>query len=163
MGVLEVSQTITIDRSADVVRQQFADIAHHQASGVHRGVSFEMIDDDGQQCRYRQVSRVGPLRLSQELELARTDAGPLVNTITRGQFKGGTIAFDVKASDEGRSTVEARLAAQVRGVKAMALPVLRPTVRRALARALAEDKADLESGGYPATSDGPDGSADRGS
>jgi hypothetical protein len=148
MGVLEVSQTITIDRPADVVRRQFADVAHHQATGVHRGIRFEVIDDDGQRCRYRQVSRVGLLHLTQELELPHTDEGPLVNTVTRGQFQGGTITFVVEAGGKGHSTVEARVASPMRGLEALMLPVLRSKVRRTLARALAEDKADLESGNY---------------
>jgi hypothetical protein len=148
MGVLEVSRVITIDRPTDVVRRQFADVAHHQAAAVHRGVRFEVIDDDDQRCRYRQVSRVGLLHITQEFELPHTDDGPLVNTITRGKFHGGTIVFVVQAGDTGRSTVEARVAYPVGGPWAMILPILRTTVRRTMARALAEDKADLESGNY---------------
>jgi hypothetical protein len=146
---LEVSESITIDRSADVVRRQFADVAHHQAAGVHRGVRFEVLDDDGQRCRYRQVSRAGPLKLTQEFELPRSDEGPLVNSITRGQFRGGKISFVVAPVSSGQSTVQATVVSQVSGVESLLLPLLRLIVRRTLARALAEDKADLE-GGYPA-------------
>jgi hypothetical protein len=72
----------------------------------------------------------------------------LVNTITRGQFQGGTIVFAVQAREIGRSTVEARVVYPVNWLGAMVLPILRSTLRRTLARALAEDKSDLESGNY---------------
>jgi len=37
-------------------------------------------------CSYRQITRVGPLRLRQELELQRVAGEPLVNHITHGQL-----------------------------------------------------------------------------
>lgn len=131
-----------------MVRRQFGDVAHHAATGVHRGVVFEVIEDDEAHCYYRQVSTVGPLKLRQEMELDRTESGPLVNRIVAGQFTGGAITFDVESLGEGRSVVEARLTAPISSAMRLAAPILRAQVGSRLAAALVEDKADLEGGAY---------------
>lgn len=148
MACLDVTRSVEIERDAGVVRRQFGDVGHHAATGVHRGVVFEVIEDDGARCRYRQVSTVGPMKLRQELELDRAADGPLVNRIVAGQFTGGVITFEVEPRGEGRSAVEARLSAPVSGVVRFVAPILRAQIGRQLAAALAEDKADLESGAY---------------
>lgn len=137
-----------IERDAEVVRRQFGDVAHHAATGVHRGVEFEVIEDDGATCRYRQASTVGPITLRQEFELDRTPDGPLVNRIVAGPFTGGVITFQVRPRGEDGSVVEARLTAPIPGAMRIAAPILRAQVGRQLASALVEDKADLEGGGY---------------
>ena len=153
MSKLDVQRSISIAAPSDVVRRQFGDVAHHAETGVHRGVRFEVIDDHPARCRYRQISRVGPIRLVQELELDRHRDGQLVNTVVRGQFEGGSISFDVQPNGADRSTVRARLQADVRGLAALVAPVLRHNIGRALDRALAEDREDLESGRYDGSVD----------
>ncbi len=148
MSTIAVTRSVSIAAPADVVRRQFGDVAHHAANRVHRGVRFEVLQEDRARCRYRQVTRVGPIRLAQELDLERVEGGPLVNTVTHGQFKGGTITFDIQPDGPDRSHVDARLEAEVKGLGALAAPLLRRSVRRAFDRALAEDRNDLESGAY---------------
>jgi hypothetical protein len=150
VAVLDVVRSVEIDADAAMVRRQFGDVAHHAATDVHRGVSFEVLVDDATRCRYRQVSKVGPLRLRQVFELARTEDGPLVNRIVSGQFPGGAITFDVTGVDDGRASVTARLTAPLSGPKAALAPVLRRQVGKQLAAALDEDKRDLEGGRYAA-------------
>jgi hypothetical protein len=145
---LDVTRSVEIERDAEVVRRQFGDVRHHAATGVHQGVVFEVIEDDGARCRYRQVSTVGPIKLRQELEFDRAAAGPLVNRIVAGQFTGGAITFEVEPRSEGRSAVEARLSAPISGVMRLVAPILRAQVGKQLAAALVEDKADLEGGAY---------------
>jgi hypothetical protein len=148
VAVLDVVRSVEIDADAAMVRRQFGDVAHHASALVHRGVSFEVLADDATRCRYRQVSRVGPLRLRQEFELQRTEDGPMVNRIVSGQFTGGAITFDVARVDDRRASVTARLTASLSGPMAVLAPVLRRQVGKQLAAALDEDKHDLESGRY---------------
>lgn len=148
MSTIDIRRSMSIAAPADIVRDQFGDVAHHAATHVHRGVRFELLDEKGAWCHYRQVTRFGPIRLTQEFDLERVDDGPLVNTVTRGQFTGGTISFDIEPDGAERSTVEARLEAEVNGLSALAAPLLRSSVKRAFDRALAEDRDDLESGTY---------------
>lgn len=80
-----------------------------------------------------------------------------MNTVVSGQFSGGSISFDVHpaAGAPARSLVEARLVAELSGVEALLAPLLRRNVARALSRALAEDKNDLENGTYSLTDSEP--------
>jgi hypothetical protein len=67
-----------------------------------------ILDNNEQYCLYRQITKLGPLRLSQQLRLARTVDGPLGNKVPAGQFTGRTISFDVRpaAPDSDRTHVE---------------------------------------------------------
>lgn len=145
---------IIVERAVDImapvatVRSQFGDVEHHQRAAVHRGVSFDVVADDGNVCRYRQVTRTGPLRSTQEIELQRVADGPLVNTIVRGPFRGGAIVFDVRADGADRTSVAARLESNRFRHRALR-PLLALVVGRALSAALEEDRIELESGRYP--------------
>jgi hypothetical protein len=147
-ATLEVVRSVEIERDAEVVRRQFGDVAHHAATNLHRGVVFEVVEDNEACCHYRQVSKVGPLKLRQEMALDRTESGPLINRIVAGQFAGGAISFDVQSAGEGRSVVEARLTAPLPFALRVAAPILRAQVGKQLAGGLLEDKADLERGAY---------------
>ena len=151
MRTLSVAATIEIDRPMFVVRQQFSDVAHHARTNPHRGVRFTELDDDGRVCRYRQTTRLGPLRLHQELHLERRPAGPLVNTIVAGQLAGGAITFDFAELTPARTRVDAVVEAPLRGAHALLSRALRANVQRAIGRALREDKLDLEQGDYRPT------------
>ncbi len=148
MPTLEVAETVPIERPADLVRAQFGDVAHHQDTAVHDRVRFELIDDDGHTCRYRQISRLGPIRLQQHLTLVRQSDGTLVNTVTRGPLTGGTITFRIEPDGPRRSQVTAVVEAPLRGLQALAAPLLRSRFAKDLRAALAEDKNDLEHDHY---------------
>lgn len=142
-----VERTIEIAAPAARVRSQFGDVEHHQDARVHQGVTFEVIDDGDDLCRYRQVTRKGPFRSTQELELRRRTDGPLVNTIVRGPFRGGAIVFDIADTGSGRTTVAARLESDRFAHRALR-PLLAMVLGRALASALEEDRSDLEDDRY---------------
>jgi len=145
---LDISSTTLIDAPEDLVRQQFADVIHHASAHPHRGVRFEVVDDNGETCRYHQITRVGPLRLRQELELRRVADQPMVNHITKGQLAGGTITFEITPTDACSAQVTATVRAPLKGPMRIGAPLLRRTVQRSLVRALLEDKHDIESGTY---------------
>lgn len=147
MSTLTVTSEIRIAAPAGIVREQFADVAHHASTHPHEGVEFVVVSDDAQRCRYRQTSRVGPLRLRQEMTLDRSASGPLVNRIEAGQFTGGEIRFDITPVDSDTSHVRATLSAPL-GASRVLRPILRRSVERALTCALEEDRQDIESGAY---------------
>lgn len=151
MKHLSVAASIEIDRPMFLVRQQFSDVAHHARTHPHRGVRFTEVDDDGRVCRYRQTTRLGPIRLRQDLRLERRTDGPLVNTIDGGQFAGGSITFDFAELAPGCTRVMASVDVPLTGPRALFAPALRSNIRRTLERALHEDKADLEQGDYRPT------------
>lgn len=147
--MLLVARSIEIAAPAGEVRAQFGDVAHHERTGVHEGVTFEVLSDDGGCCRYRQTSRTGPIRSRQLLELERHDRGPLVNTIVGGPFRGASIVFDIAELEGARSAVTARFESP-RRLHRLMRPIIGRVVGSALSKALEEDRRDLEAGTYRA-------------
>lgn len=146
------SRTVTIQRPLDVVARQFADVAHHEATGVHPDVRFTVVDESTTHCDYDQVTRQGPVRMWQRLRLDRSDPMHQVHTVTDGRFAGGTLAFDLAEPAAGTTTVTATLSSPRR-----ALRLLGPLLGRELGKALEEDRADLESGTYERHASTPGG------
>jgi len=147
--MLEVTEHIAIERPVTVVEAQFGDVAHHERSGVHRGVQFVVVDETAEYCVYEQITRLGPAKLRQSFRLERDDPARQVNVIIAGAFRGGSITFDIAPDREADVTlVSATLRAPVRGITAWLAPVLRRALSRSLSKALAEDRRDLESGSY---------------
>lgn len=146
--MLTVERSITIDRPADLVAAQFADVAHHERTGVHDTARFAVIEDRGDECVYEQRSRIGPRWISQTMVLDRHDPRHLVNRVTAGAFRGATLTFDVDESAPASTHVAATLRLPPSLTTRLLGPVLRRAVGRELARALDEDRDDLESGHY---------------
>jgi hypothetical protein len=146
--MLTAVRTIRIERPAAEVRAQFADVAHHERTGVHRGSRFTLLAEAGDTCTYEQVTGRGPGRIRQRFELDRHDPAHLVNTVTDGAFRGGTLTFDIRDAGPDGSEVTATLVAPTKGVTDWLAPVLRVLLGRALVQALEEDRQDLESGAY---------------
>ena len=148
MTRIDATERITIERPLPLVRTHFGDVAYHQASGVHPDVAFELIDDDGTICTYRQTAKTGPISVRQELRLDRSDRDSLVNTVTGGAFAGGTLRFTFTSSDAGATEVTAEFSGTASGPAALVAPLLRRRLAASLRKALGEDKADLETGTY---------------
>jgi hypothetical protein len=151
---LTVARDVVIARPHRLVEDQFADVAHHAATGVHRGVRFEEVEGGPTRCTYDQVTRQGPVSLRQRFVLDRGDRARQVHTVVSGAFAGGTMTFDIRPVDDATTTVTATLEAPVGVLTGLAAPVLRAVLGRSLARALDEDRRDLESGAYRGSSAG---------
>src|ERR1700680_4461588 len=93
--MLEVTDSTKISCWVEVVRAQFGDIKHDERHCPHRGVSFRVLDDASDLCRYEQISKVGVVNLRQQLVLDRKGHDELVNTVVTGPLKGGTITFRI--------------------------------------------------------------------
>ncbi len=146
--MFEVSAQVTIRRPLAEVQEQFGDVGYHERTGHHKGVSFHVVSETAQSCSYSQVSRVGPLHLHQDFELDRTVPGHQVNTLVSGPFSPGSITFDVVSDGDDGAKVTATLCSTRPGFTQLAAPLLRRSLAPALARALEEDRDDLESGRY---------------
>jgi hypothetical protein len=146
--MLTVARTITIHRPADVVRSQFADVAYHERTMVHRGVRFTVLDESATHCTYEQVTHRGPVRLRQRYRLDRSDPAQQAHTVIAGTFRRGTLTFDIHPSTPTSTVVTATLTAPPTAVSRVAGPLLRRALGRSLDHALAEDQADIESGAY---------------
>ena len=56
---LTVTRAVVIDRPVAKVAAQFADVGHHERTGVHRTATFHVIAEADDWCDYDHVSRVG--------------------------------------------------------------------------------------------------------
>ena len=147
--MFEVTQQITIDQPVERVRAQFGDVAHHERTGVHRGVTFTVVAERPEYCEYQQTTRMGFIRIRQSFRLERDDPACQVNALTAGAFAPGSITFEIVPADTaGATIVTATLRAPLRRPIARFAPLLRRALARSLAKALREDRRDLESGAY---------------
>jgi hypothetical protein len=151
--MFEVKRSIAIHQPVERVQAQFGDVAHHARAGVHRGVTFEIVDEGPDYCDYGQTTRMGPMRMRQTFRLVRDDPAAQVNTLTAGTFAPGSITFEITPGTDA-TTVTATLRASLGRPLALLAPLLRPAVGRSLAKALREDQRDLESGAYDASQRG---------
>jgi hypothetical protein len=153
--VASTSRTIRIGRDADVVAAHFADIGHHERTGVHRKAAFELVDEDGDEVRYLQRSIIGGRSIPQTMVLDRSNPRHLVNAIVDGPLAGGAVIVDIGAVDDSSSTVTATLQLPDRIGFRLIAPLLLRITGRDLQAALEEDRVDLEDGGYdPDRTDG---------
>ena len=141
---------VEIARPADVVAAQFADVAYHERAAVHRSASFELLSDAGDVLEYNQRARTGRRVLTQRFRLDRRDPKHLVNTVLAGPLTGATLTFDIEAIDADSTRVTATLELGPSTVARWFGALLRRRASRDLARALLEDRDDLESGRYQA-------------
>ena len=131
------------------MQRQFGDVAHHERTGHHRGVTFLLDRDDGRSCHYRQETKVGHLTLRQSFVLDRDDPTHQVNRLESGTLSPGSITFDIAERGPDETEVTATLTSESTSLAArLAAPLLRAGLGRALAQALDEDRDDLESGRY---------------
>lgn len=142
-----VTRQISIDCPSDVVRSQFADIAHHEHSALHRTVVFTVLEEQRARCDYQQVTKRGPVRITQRFHLYRSDLDHQTNLVTAGAFRGATISFDFEAISAGATNVTASIGS-TRRIHRLLKPFLRPMLSRPLRKALLEDKRDLETRTY---------------
>jgi hypothetical protein len=156
--MLNAHARVTIRRPLGEVQAQFADVAYHERNGHHRSVTFSVTSESEQSCSYTQETRLGPMRLRQEFELDRSVPSHQVNALVAGAFSPGAITFDIEADGPDAAIVTATLSSKRSGLTALAAPLLKRPLTRALAKALDEDRDDLESGRYAARPPTPLGS-----
>jgi hypothetical protein len=135
------------------VRAQFADLHHHIDAGVHPKLRFEVLQHSAQRARYVQEVRLLGIRQRDVFLRTFEPDGTMLDTSVEGFNKGGSLHFTFRS--EARGVVEGTaVAITIRlplppVVGPLIRPLLEAHVRRELRAAAAEDKRDIEQGGYP--------------
>ncbi|MBL8342481.1 MAG: hypothetical protein JNL30_13510 [Rubrivivax sp.] len=148
----EVSHDEWIAAPEATVRSQFADLEHHIAAKVHPKLSFRILAQGPQGARYEQRVKLLGITQRDVFERRFTADGRMVDTSVEGFNRGGSLSFEFKP--QPRHGVEGTLVRITIGLPLPPLvgplirPLLQAQVRKELAAAAAEDKRDLESGGY---------------
>jgi hypothetical protein len=143
-----IQAAIEIAAPIERVRRHFWDMRHHESTPVHAGVRFEVEEMSDERCVYRQRTRFLGLELVDVLENTRGPEGQLFAHTIAGPSAGMRTTFRFAPVNEGSTRVEVEVELAARGAMRALAPLFAPLIRRRFARALEEDRRDLEGGGY---------------
>lgn len=148
---VEVEHRVGIAAPADVVRAQFGDIDHHIRAGVHPKLAFRTLASGTGRMRFEQRVRLLGITQRDVFEREWLADGSMRDTSVEGFNRGGSLHFVFSpATAEGRSGTEVtiRVRLPLPALLGWLAPLLRAQVRREVAAAASEDKADIEQRGY---------------
>jgi uncharacterized membrane protein len=148
MSEIHVQVTQTIERPADLVRRHFLDMEHHARHPVHAAARFAVGEQSPTHCVYTQETRLGPFKLREDARLER-DGDDVVNRSLNGASAGMVVRFSFRPIDPSTTEVTADIRLPRTGLRKVIAPLLRRMLRSGFARALEEDRIDLEERGYP--------------
>jgi len=148
MATISVEVKRTIKRPISVVSRQFGDIAHHARDRVHPDITFTVLSDSGDECRFRQqVKLVGMLQTDEVVQRRNRD-GSLTSEVVVGANRGMRIHQAFAPEGPDATTVTFRAEAPASGVKRLLAPLFVLAIRRAVEKGFEEDRVDLEERGY---------------
>jgi len=148
MSEIHVQVTKTIARPADLVRRHFLDMEHHARHPVHAAARFAVVEQSQTHCVYTQETRLGPFKLREDARLER-DGDEIVNRSLTGANESMIVRFSFRPVASSTTEVTADIRLPRTGFRRVAAPLLRRMLRDGFARALEEDRVDLEERGYP--------------
>ncbi len=151
-GFVEVTHQEWIAAAEPLVRQQFADLQHHIATGVHSKVKFKLLSESFKRARFVRELRWLGLHMRDVYVREFEPDGTMLDTAISGPNKGATLMFRFTSSSLASTVgtvveINARLPLP-RIIGPLVKPLWRAQLRRAVQRAAAEDKYDLEVRGY---------------
>jgi hypothetical protein len=149
MASVTVTSIKEIRCPIDVVRAQFSDLKHHIAHDVHRNIDFTLHASDERSCDFTQGYRILGFVRRDEVRLERKADGSLHGKFVEGS-NHGTETFTTFESLGSYSTrVQFKAVIPLRGLMALAKPLVKRQLERDIAKGLEEDRIDLEERGYP--------------
>lgn len=146
-------QSGVIERPIAEVRAQFHDMRYHVQQNVHPDLTFTLHESAGGKCAFSQTITLAGMRQTDEIVNTRLPGGDLRSDFVEGMNRGGTLVVRFLEAGTGCTMVKAELQIPVRGAKVLLAPLLAAAAQAALAKAFAQDKADLEAGNYARYSD----------
>lgn len=144
---IEVEHRVRIAAPVETVRAQYGDLEHHIRAGVHPKLRYRPLPRVAGRERYEQTVRLLGLTQRDVFEREWLADGSLCDTSVEGFNRGGSLHFAfAPAPVEGASGTEVAVRVRLPLPAALAwlAPLLRVQVRRELAAAAREDKADIE-------------------
>jgi hypothetical protein len=111
-------------------------------------VRFEVQEASDERCVYRQRTRILGAELVDTLVNTRAEGGGMLARTTEGPNAGTEARFRFDGLDPERTRVVVEVTLRPRGVMRALAPLVAWMTRRGFARALEEDRRDIESGAY---------------
>jgi hypothetical protein len=144
MPRLQLERSVVVNRPVEIVRSHFLDFEHHIRADVHRSISYTLLGSQGDQRKVRQQFKVLGLPKSDEILVAPTAEGDVLQTFEKGEFAGGTLLFRFTPLPEGGTRITARLDVPLRGINVLMAPLLPKIVGGLVEGGLEEDRLDLQ-------------------
>lgn len=138
-----------ISRPLAVVQSQFVDMAHHASTRVHADLEVTNVRPQNGGCLCTGRRRVFGMLQEDELEVMRRADGSSTLRSLSGSNAGLLITQTFEAVGADRTRVRTAVELPVKGLFWLLAPIVRMGVQRDLAKALEEDRFDLEEHGYP--------------
>jgi hypothetical protein len=149
MASLTVTSSKEIRCPIDVVRAQFTDLKHHITNNVHRNLEFTLHSSDERRCDFTQGYRVLGFMRRDEIRLEREADGSLHGKFVEGASQGTETFVTFESLHSGSTRVQFKAVVPLRGLMALAKPLVKRQLERDIAKGLEEDRIDLEERGYP--------------
>jgi Polyketide cyclase / dehydrase and lipid transport len=151
---VEVTHSEWMNAPVEVVRAQFADLDHHIRRNVHPKLRFEVLERRAQGARFVQEVRLLGIRQRDVFERRIEPDGAIHDRSVEGFNRGGSLRFrfaPARLGDRSGTRVEITIRLPLPPVIGpLVKPLLAAQVRKEVRAAALEDKADIETRGYPA-------------
>ncbi len=145
---LVVHKTLFFDCPMELVRSQFADVAHHSQSHIHPNICFTEIHYENDSTHFIQETKPFWFFLQRDKVIQKQEAnGDLNWKFIEGPNRGARLLFRFKEEDN-RTEVSAQFEMELKSWRRWLLPFWRKGVSLALDKAAREDRLDLEGGAY---------------
>lgn len=145
-----IAVALTIDRPFDLVRAHFFDVDHQVRTNVFQGLRMAHLPSQtpGER-RVRQEVMVAGIPQISVFVVEEGPDGEYVRRFVHGRLRGIEWRVRFSAENDQRTRVEASATVSAAGLRRLAVPVRRRSLKRALETALKAHKDDLEVRGYP--------------
>src|ERR1700681_1817732 len=147
MAMINVAVQRTIRRPVAIVSRQFGDIQHHSRNHVHPDISFTVLSEKGDICRFRQEVKVVGMLQTDEVVQRRNADGSLSWEVVDGTNKGMRIHQCFTPVSAEATMVTFRPMATATGIRRVLKPLFEIAIRRAVEKGFEEDRVVLEERG----------------
>lgn len=148
-GTVIIQGEKLISRPLTVVQSQFVDMVHHASTRVHAGLEVTNVRPHNGGCLCTGRRRIFGILQEDEFEVMRLVDGSSTLRSLSGSNVGLLITQTFESLAADRTCVRITVELPVKGPLALLVPLVRMNLRRALTKALEEDRIDLEQRGYP--------------
>jgi hypothetical protein len=151
MSNLVVTSEKVIARPIEEVQNQFADFAHHERAGVHKGFQVSNVRPSAAGCLFSGRRRVfGALQEDEFEARVSPDGGSTLRSIS-GTNVGTTLKQIFESKGPNSTLVRLTVDMPLKGFFRLFAPLMRLGVQQDLKSALEENRIDLELRGYTKT------------
>ncbi len=149
----EVTHQEWIAAPVETVRAQFADLDHHIRRNVHPKLRFEVLERRTRGARFVQEVRLLGIRQRDVFERSIEPDGTIEDRSVEGFNRGGSLSVRfTPARAEGQFATQVEITIRLPLpplIGPLVRPLLEAQIRKEVRAAALEDKADIETRGYP--------------